>query len=87
MLSKGAWPDQRSDIDNGWYALTTAAGYSDEQMVELFLDHGAQIKGTSALILAARTGKEENVKCLRGRGADVNAMTPLSDLTGDRENV
>jgi ankyrin repeat protein len=56
-------------------------------MVELFLDHGAQIQGAGALILAARTGKEENVKCPLNRGVDVNEMAPPSDLTGDRENV
>ena len=87
MFQKGAWPNQRVICESGWSALAAAVGHSDQQMVELFLDHGVPIQGTGALILAALTGNEENVKCLLGRGANVNDMVLLSDITGDRANV
>jgi ankyrin repeat protein len=87
MFQQGAWPNQRVKCEGGWYALTAAAGHSDPQMIGLFLDHGARIQGTGALILASLTGKEENVKCLLGRGADVNEMVPLTDNARSRGNM
>lgn len=87
MLQNGAWPNQRVESEGGWYALTGAAGHSDPQMIELFLDHGARIQGSGALNLAVLTDKEENVKCLLRRGADVNEMAPITDNPGSRENM
>lgn len=80
MFKKGAWPNQRVDSTGGQCALTAAAGHTDRQMVELFLNHGAQIEGSGALILAAATGNEENVRCLLSRGANVNESVRLGDL-------
>ena len=79
MFQKGARPDQRVESEGGWFALAAAAGHSDRPMVELFLDHGAQLEGSGALNLAALTGNEDNVKCLLSRGADVNEIVRLSN--------
>ena len=87
MLQKGAWPNQRVECEGGWHVLAGAAGHSDPQMIELFLDHGARIQGSGALCLAALTGKEENVTCLLRRGADVNEMAPFTDSPRSRENM
>jgi hypothetical protein len=78
MLQKGAIANDTVEMEGDMYALTTAAGRSDPQMVGLLLDYGAQIKGSGALIYAALRGNEDNVQYLLTRGADVNEMVPLT---------
>ena len=64
--------------------LAAAAGNSDEQMVGLLLDHGATMRGSGALIYAAKRGNQNNVRYLLSRGADVNEVVPLSELAEER---
>jgi ankyrin repeat protein len=77
LLEKGADPNQEAQIHGSKPALAAAAGESDQRMVELLLNHGDTLNRSGALIFAAKQGKEENVKCLLSRGADVNEIVPL----------
>lgn len=79
LLDKNVNPNQRVEMYGEVYALAAAAAWSDQQMLGLLLDHGATLIGSGALIYAAKKGREENVRYLLDRGANVNEMVPLEE--------
>jgi uncharacterized protein len=70
--------DPNREGKNGASPLEDASLKGFEQMIELLLDHGAQVNhvnagsGTTALYAAASFGKGDVVKLLLERGADPN---------------
>jgi cytohesin len=71
--------------ENGDQPLHAAAWHDEAKILELLLDHGAEIdgrnrKGETPLHLAARNGSVSAVKVLIQRGADVNVRDE-SDFT------
>lgn len=73
-LKKGADPNVTVDCQCHIMALACAAGYADETMVRLLLDHGADLAGSGALVIAAEKGQMGNVQLLIARGADLKEM-------------
>ena len=47
----------------------------------------ATMRGSGALIYAAKRGNQNNVRYLLSRGADVNEVVPLSELAEERAEV
>lgn len=87
ILEKGGIPNEWPEIEGGMHILTAAAGHSDRQMLELLIDHGAEVNGNGALALAAQCGKIDNVRCLLSRGAKVNEMAPYSSRARNPEDI
>lgn len=87
LLKKGVDPNQTVFTHGSKWALTAAAGASDQHMAELLLNHGAKLNGSGALRHAADKGNQENVEYLLKRGADVNEMVPLVETRPSRENM
>ena len=73
LLDNGA--DVNRDRQFGVYTpLSTAAQKNDTAMLELFIRHGAHIDQSGALIVAAKHGNLEAVRCLFYYGANVNLI-------------
>ena len=73
LLDHGA--DVNRDLQNGTYRpLAKAAEKNNIEMIELFLQHGAQIDRVGALIVAAKHGNLEAVQCLISRGANIDLI-------------
>lgn len=53
-------------------ALAAVAELASVAMAELFLENGAVLKGSGAIILAAAAGKTKMVEFLLAKGADIN---------------
>ena len=74
LLRKGGDPNCRIDAHLFKTALACAAGFSDEDVLGLLLDHGARLNSSGALAFAAQKNRAANVKFLLARGADVDEM-------------
>lgn len=85
LLEKGASPRYVYEAQLCKTILACAAQYSDKEMVQLLLDHGAELRGSSALVFAAQDGKVENVKLLIASGADLHEMGVVHP--SDRRNL
>lgn len=75
LLSHGA--DPNSDLQTGIYQpLALAARFPGDnlEMVELFINYGAQVDRSGALLVAAQHGKLETVRCLIAHDANVNLI-------------
>uniref|UniRef100_A0A8U7N8Z4 Uncharacterized protein n=1 Tax=Corvus moneduloides TaxID=1196302 RepID=A0A8U7N8Z4_CORMO len=78
LLEQGA--DVNSKVDSGWTPLQTAVQTGEEDLVQLLLDRGASLHarkdngGT-----AAWYGKEEALRFLYSRGAEVNLRRVTSE--------
>jgi ankyrin repeat protein len=72
-LDKGADPN-RAKLDDYRSLLAQAAGNGSIPMIRLLLDHGAERKGSGALIWAAEEGKAESIKFLLDQGFDINEI-------------
>ena len=72
-----AWRDINLQNSRGLTALNAAAYYGRERMVEMLLQHGAEIPRT-ALAAAAQGGQERVVDLLLRRGAEID----LQDKNG-----
>ena len=87
LLDNGANPNHTVEMQGHKTILACAAGYSDENVVKVLLDHGAQLEASGALVLAAQKGKMENVKLLIARGADPNEMGIATHDKGSLNNL
>ncbi|KAL8773526.1 MAG: hypothetical protein Q9209_001630 [Squamulea sp. 1 TL-2023] len=98
LFSRGADPARGSMGGGVWSGLAVAATCGDEEVVRLFLKHGAVIEGSGALREAAARGKLGVVKVLVEEGgapvdgvggAEGNGRTALQAATseGEREVV
>jgi ankyrin repeat protein len=72
---------------NGHTMLHQAAHSGTAELIELLLDHGADLRrltpdGRTALVLAVRAGKNLNVDALRARGATNAGLRPIDELVG-----
>jgi ankyrin repeat protein len=72
---------------NGHTMLHQAAQNGTGEMIELLLDHGADLRrltpdGRTALVLAVRAGKTLNADALRARGATNDGLRPIDELVG-----
>jgi ankyrin repeat protein len=72
---------------NGFAPLQLAARNGTPAVIELFLDHGADIhavspEGRTALVHAVRAGKTLNAKALYARGATSAGLRPIDALVG-----
>ncbi|VUC33388.1 unnamed protein product [Clonostachys rosea] len=77
---------------SGWNALMWAASCGDLELVELLLDHGADInlqgKGlANALGIAGRQGNENIVDLLLDRGATVGFPSIKAAILGDQAQI
>jgi ankyrin repeat protein len=66
--------------ETSWRPLFSAAGWGHKEVVELLLDHGAEVNGASlfgntALHSAVGGGYTEIIKLLLARGANTNVQT------------
>lgn len=52
-----------------------ASQNSNPEMLEILLEHGALLKGSGALVIAAKSGKLANVRFLLARGIDINELS------------
>ena len=73
LLKRGAYINLQTSC--GITALNAAAYYGRERMVEMLLQHGAEI-GT-ALVYSAHGGKERVVDLLLRRGAEITCKTRM----------
>lgn len=83
LLARGAPINQA-----GWTPLHYAATGPEPAIVRLLLDRGATVdtaspNGNTALMMAARYGKEESVMLLLARGADPRRMNALNMTAAD----
>ncbi|KAL4737223.1 ankyrin repeat-containing domain protein [Aspergillus similis] len=72
-LEHGADPN-RNVVQDGLTALACAAYTDSSEMVDLLLHHGAQLKGSNAIVEAAINGHLEMVKHLLSKGADIDEV-------------
>jgi hypothetical protein len=72
-LEHGADPN-RNLVHDGLTALACAAGTGNIELVDLLLEHGARLKGSSAIPEAAIEGALEMVKHLLSKGADIDEI-------------
>ncbi|KAK2802249.1 hypothetical protein FQN50_007430 [Emmonsiellopsis sp. PD_5] len=82
-LENGADPNLNK-VDGFKSVLAAAAERSTTEMVALLIEHGAQLNGSGALILAAEAGRKEMAEFLLDRGADIDEMG-FEDPTDERE--
>lgn len=87
LLKKDVDPNKTVFMHGSKWALTAAAGASDQQMVELLLGHDATLNGSGALTHATEKGNQGNVEYLLKRGADVNKMVPIVDTRSGRKDM
>lgn len=83
LLARGAPVNQ-----SGWAPLHYAATGPEPRIVKLLLDRGAVVDAESpnrntALMMAARYGKEESVTLLLARGADPKRINDLNMTAAD----
>lgn len=76
----------------GWNALMAAASSGYLELVELLLDHGADINlqgkgGSSPLGIAARQGHEKIVDLLLDRGANLGLSIIQAAILGDQAQI
>ncbi|KAL8943250.1 MAG: hypothetical protein Q9211_001045 [Gyalolechia sp. 1 TL-2023] len=74
-LSHGADPN-RNLVDEHMSILAAVAGseHGSVQMAKLLIDHGAVVKGSGAIVMAAEEGKLDMVRFLLEVGADINEV-------------
>ncbi|KAI1842265.1 hypothetical protein JX265_006892 [Neoarthrinium moseri] len=74
LIAKGADPNEgRQTYSN---PLEIACEIPDLQVAKFLIEHGATVKGTSALREASITGDVELVRLLLDKGADINEIPP-----------
>jgi len=83
LLARGAPVNQP-----GWSPLHYAATGPEPKIVQLLLERGATVDAespnrTTPLMMAARYGKEESVKLLLARGADLKRTNDLNMTAAD----
>jgi hypothetical protein len=83
LLARGA-PVNKS----GWSPLHYAATGPEPKIVQLLLERGAVVDAespnrTTPLMMAARYGKEDSVRLLLARGADLKRSNDLGQTAGD----
>jgi ankyrin repeat protein len=86
ILERKAANPNRLGID-GTAMIHLAARTGTVEVINLLLDHGADIhqttaEGRTALVLAVRAGKDLNVDALRARGATNAGLRPVDELVG-----
>ncbi|KAK6436919.1 hypothetical protein LTR95_006886 [Oleoguttula sp. CCFEE 5521] len=74
LLERGARPDVNVKFYGGMSTLAVAALRSDTEMINLLVRHGAVVRGSGAIVVAAREGKLSMVSSLLEAGADVNEL-------------
>ena len=72
-LDHGADPN-RNLVDEHKSTLAAVAELASVEMAELLIQHGAHVKGSGALIMAAEEGKLDVVGLLLDKGADINEI-------------
>lgn len=63
-----------TDFENYPTALAAIAEKASIEMVALWLEHGAELEGSGAIVAAAGAGRIDMVKYLLGKGANVNEV-------------
>lgn len=86
LLERKALDPNKTGI-NGYTLLHTAAQNGTAEVIDLLLDHGADLQrltpdGRTAFVLAVRAGKNLNVETLRARGAANAGLRPIDELIG-----
>ena len=72
-LSHGA--DPNSDlVDQHMSVLAAVAELASTEMAQLLIDHGASVRDSGAIVMAAEAGKMDMVKLLLANGASVNEI-------------
>lgn len=61
-------------VDEYMSVLATAAEVTCIEMVKLLVEHGASVKGSGAIVMAAQEGKLDVVQYLLDRGADIDEI-------------
>ncbi|OQO04764.1 hypothetical protein B0A48_09688 [Cryoendolithus antarcticus] len=74
LLERGARPDVNIEFYGGMNTLAVAALRSDTEMIDLLVRHGAVVKSSGAIVVAAREGKLSMVSSLLEAGADVDEL-------------
>ncbi|KAL9130677.1 MAG: hypothetical protein Q9217_001204 [Psora testacea] len=72
-LSRGANPNKNLVEEHKSVLAAVAEGASVEMAV-LLIEHGAQVKGSGAIVMAAEEGKLDMVKLLLNKGADIDEI-------------
>lgn len=72
-LEHGADPNQNL-VDEHKSILAAVAELASVEMAALLIKHGARVKGSGAIVMAAEEGKMEMVKMLLDEGADINEI-------------
>ena len=81
-LDRGADPN-RNLVDEYKSLLAAVAELASIQMAALLIRHGAHVKGSGAIVMAAEEGKLDMVKLLLDQGADINEVG-IEDPTDPR---
>ena len=72
-LDRGADPNQNL-VDEHKSILAAVAELGSVEMAALLIRHGAQVKGSGAIVMAAEEGKLDMMKLLLNQGADINEV-------------
>lgn len=72
-LSRGANPNENL-VDEHTSLLAAVAELASVEMAALLIEHGAHVKGSGAIVMAAEEGKLDMVKLLLDKGADINEI-------------
>ena len=72
-LSRGADPNKNL-VDEHKSILAAVAELASVEMAQLLIEHGANVKGSGAIVMAAEEGKPDMVKLLLNKGADINEI-------------
>jgi ankyrin repeat protein len=72
-LDRGADPN-RNPVDDYKSLLAGVAELASVEMAALLIRHGAHVKGSGAIVMAAEEGKMDMVKLLLDQGADINEI-------------
>lgn len=81
LLSRGAEPNGHQLLSGCYGPLAVAAYWASLNIVRLLVTHGARIEQSLALQLAAKAGRTDVLQYLLDKGADVNEVPALGDLT------
>ncbi len=66
--------------------LAAAAESGHIEVIELLLQHGAQLKDSGAIVLAAEEGQVDMIRFLLKKGADINEIG-VEDKIDERETA
>ena len=86
LLAQGADPN----INRGssmHYVLDMAVSFSEIEVVDELIRHGAKLKNSNALKSAAYVGRMEMIEHLLGKGIDVNEIPDYPDMLNQEREM